>query len=372
MERAVRELWAESRDLLGLASPSPDATASAVPRADLPPTPLAFLRDHVSPGRPLLISAAATRHWPAASLWPTASYLTDALRSTTVSLHLTPDGRADALAPHPQPEPEPEPERRPGSSSSKCFASAHVRRVDFPTAVGLIRGSDPDAGLVAYAQQQDDCLRGEYAAVAGDVDAHVPWASEALGCLPEAVNLWIGNAHSVTSFHKDHYDNIYVVVSGEKHFLLLPPTEHHRLYVRDYPAAHYVVTGKDAEVEHQLSLRLEMEEPHRMVPWSSVDPYPASPEEMAEQASSFPLYFDGPAPIRCTVRAGEMLYLPSMWFHHVSQSPGPNGLTIAVNYWYDMQFDINYAYFNFLRSLEIDDSWGKGGDLEGDLEEKND
>lgn len=364
MERAVRELWAESRDLLGLTSPSPDdtaATASAVPRADLPPTPLTFLRDHVSPGRPLIVSAAGTRHWPAASLWPTASYLTDALRTTAVSLHLTPDGRADALAPHPDP-----------GSPAKCFASAHVRRVDFPTAVGLIRGSDPAAGLVAYAQQQDDCLRGEYAAVAGDVDAHVPWASEALGCLPEAVNLWIGNAHSVTSFHKDHYDNIYAVVSGEKHFLLLPPTEHHRLYVRDYPAAHYVAEEEDAGGEHQMRLKLELDEPQRFVPWSSVDPCPASPEEMAAQASSFPLYFDGPAPIRCTVRAGEMLYLPSMWFHHVSQSPGPNGLTIAVNYWYDMQFDIKYAYFNFLRSLEIDDcSSAKSVLLEGGLEEKD-
>jgi len=66
-------------------------------------------------------------------------------------VYLTPDGRADALAPHPR-----------GSGSSKCFASAHVRSVDFTA-----------AGLVAYAQQQDDCLRGEYAAVAGDVDAHV-------------------------------------------------------------------------------------------------------------------------------------------------------------------------------------------------------
>ncbi|CAN6218131.1 unnamed protein product [Urochloa humidicola] len=371
MECAVRDLWSESRDLLGLGSPSqsPDA-AAAVPRADLPPTPLAFLRDHVSPGRPLIVSAAATRHWPASSLWPTASYLTDALRATAVSVHLTPNGRADALAPHPHPH-------RP-SSSSKCFASAHVRRVDFPAAVGLIRGSDPSAGLVAYAQQQDDCLRGEYAAVAGDVDAHVPWASEALGCLPDAVNLWIGNAHSVTSFHKDHYDNIYAVVSGEKHFLLLPPTEHHRLYIRDYPAAHYVAEEeeKDAEGEHQqlMRLKLEMEDPERIVPWSSVDPCPGTPEEMAAQVSAFPLYFDGPAPIRCTVRAGEMLYLPSMWFHHVSQSPGPNGLTIAVNYWYDMQFDIKYAYFNFLRSIEIEDcSSGKAEALEeSDLEEKND
>ncbi|CAN0880500.1 Lysine-specific demethylase JMJ32 [Linum grandiflorum] len=42
---------------------------------------------------------------------------------------------------------------------------------------------------------------------------------------------------------------------------------------------------------------------------------------------------------------------PSMRFHHVRQSPNERGCTIAVNYWYDMQFDIKYAYFNFLQSI---------------------
>jgi hypothetical protein len=51
MERVVRELWAESRVLLGLHSSSPDE-APVVTRADLPLTPLAFFCDHVSPGRP--------------------------------------------------------------------------------------------------------------------------------------------------------------------------------------------------------------------------------------------------------------------------------------------------------------------------------
>ncbi|KAL8503638.1 hypothetical protein ACS0TY_022389 [Phlomoides rotata] len=46
-----------------------------------------------------------------------------------------------------------------------------------------------------------------------------------------------------------------------------------------------------------------------------------------------------------------LLYLPSMWFHHVRQSPDDTGLTIAINYWYDMQFDIKYAYFSFLQSI---------------------
>lgn len=30
---------------------------------------------------------------------------------------------------------------------------------------------------------------------------------------------------SAVSVHKDHYENLYCVVSGEKHFILLPPTD---------------------------------------------------------------------------------------------------------------------------------------------------
>lgn len=90
----------------------------------------------------------------------------------------------------------------------------------------------------------------EYTALEGDCDAEIGWASEAIGCGPEAVNLWIGNELSETSFHKDHYENIYAVVTGEKHFLLLPPTDVHRMYIRNYPAAQY----KYSQVIHLIAL----------------------------------------------------------------------------------------------------------------------
>ncbi|KAF3335914.1 jmjC domain-containing protein 7 [Carex littledalei] len=336
-EESVRGLWTEARELIDSVS----ADSGGVERLESPPSPLQFIRDYVSPNKPVIISSAATRHWPAISrsLWSDDAYLRRALSGCSVSVHLTPDGRADALVPSP-------------SKSGLCFASAFVQSMDFSEAMQLIEATGEESSpVVAYAQQQDDCLRGEYEALAGDVDAHIPWATEALGCLPEAVNLWIGNARSHTSYHKDHYENIYAVITGEKHFLLLPPTEVHRLYVRNYPAAHYISSSKDNGGE--VKLELELEEPEKMVPWCSVDPYPASDEIIAEQSSSFPLYYNGPKPFQCTVRAGEILYLPSMWFHHVTQSPDDNGRTIAVNYWYDMQFDMKYAYYSFLQSINL-------------------
>ncbi|XP_057965154.1 lysine-specific demethylase JMJ32 [Malania oleifera] len=325
MAAAAETLWEEVRELsLGC--------SGRVERLDSPPTPLRFLREFVSPNKPCIISGA-TLHWPALAAWSDDAYLsrTLAISDHLVSVHLTPTGRADALAP------------RPCDPSSLCFASADVRRMPFADALRLI--DESDGSCVAYAQQQNDCFRSEYSALAGDCEPHIPWATEALGCLPDAVNLWIGNGLSETSFHKDHYENLYAVVSGQKHFLLLPPTDVHRMYIRDYPTARYVYSQDTGE------FTLELENPVRYVPWCSVDPYPSS-ETKDQEMSKFPLYFNGPKPFECTVKAGEILYLPSMWFHHVGQSPDSGGRTIAINYWYDMQYDLKYAYFNFLQSIQ--------------------
>jgi len=316
-------------------------TCGEVPKVVGPLSALEFLREYVMPGRPCIITDAIS-HWPALQLWSSNEYLCSKLQHQHISLHCTPDGRADALVPI-------SPLVDDGAGSSVVFVSALVEQVEFPQALERIVGGSRCCGClqeddeVAYAQQQNGCFKSEYSSLASDADAHIPWATEALGCMPEAVNLWIGNQRSVTSFHKDHYENLYAVVTGEKHFTLLPPTDLHRMYIRSYPSAHYV-RGRSSE------LVIEEDRPTAMVPWVSVDPFPL-PSDRKEAESKYPLYFDGPKPFSCTVRAGELLYLPSMWFHHVRQTPDPKGPTIALNYWYDMQFDIKYAYFNLLESL---------------------
>lgn len=322
-EGGLTKLWREVREL-SLGS-GPD-----VERLHLPPSPIQFLRDFVMPNKPCIITAGL-QHWPALTRW-TNAYLTSRLQNKIVSLHFTPNGRADSVV-------------KPTINSDSCFVSAHVERIPFPAALEYIAGSERrERGAVAYAQEQNGCFMSEYSLLAEDVETDIPWATEALGSKPEAVNLWIGNERATTSFHKDHYENLYAVVSGEKHFLLLPPTDVHRMYIKEYPAAHYVRSEENGD------FKIELDTPLRYVPWSSVDPYPPS-SQAEEERMLFPRYFNGPKPFECTVRAGEMLYLPSLWFHHVKQTPDSEGRTIAINYWYDMQFDIKYAYYNFLQSL---------------------
>ncbi|MEQ2312719.1 JmjC domain-containing protein 7, partial [Ameca splendens] len=149
---------------------------------------------------------------------------------------------------------------------------------------------------------------------------------------PDAVNFWLGEANAITSMHKDPYENLYCVISGEKHFILLPPTDRPFIPYGLYQSAVYQEqdSGEFKVVDNSDS--------HK-VPWIPLDPLDPDLQRFPQYQLSRPLW--------CTVKAGEMLYLPSLWFHHVQQSHG----CIAVNFWYDMEYDVKYNYFKLLESL---------------------
>ncbi|XP_048340125.1 bifunctional peptidase and (3S)-lysyl hydroxylase JMJD7 isoform X2 [Sphaerodactylus townsendi] len=87
------------------------------------------------------------------------------------------------------------------------------------------------------------------------------------------------------------------------------------------------------------SFEIVDEDSAEKVPWIPLDP-------LNPDLERYPDYVQA-KPLKCTVKAGEMLYLPSLWFHHVQQSHG----CIAVNYWYDMDYDLKYSYYQLLDSL---------------------
>ena len=78
------------------------------------------------------------------------------------------------------------------------------------------------------------------------------------------------------------------------------------------------------------------------VPWPSVDldAYFALPEEdrnvpLEEIDENDPWKWTKlSTPMRVEVKAGEMLYLPAMWYHQVAQRVDEKeGVCVAVNYW---------------------------------------
>ncbi|CAM9885504.1 unnamed protein product, partial [Scytosiphon promiscuus] len=215
---------------------------------------------------------------------------------------------------------------------------------------GCIGGGDG----VPYLSHQNDSLRQEFPGLAEDVEPSLALAREAFGNEPDAVNLWIGDDRSVSAVHKDHYENMYCVLRGEKHFTLLPPSDVLFLYEQEFPQGRYrqsnhpdddsddAIPGEEAGGRGRAGKRkqkFEVEMEDGTVPWIPVDPdYP--------DLGKYPL-FRYASPVKCRVGPGDILYLPALWYHRVSQK----GITVAVNYWHDMQFDQKYVYYRLLQSL---------------------
>ncbi|XP_072032141.1 bifunctional peptidase and (3S)-lysyl hydroxylase JMJD7-like [Amphiura filiformis] len=280
------------------------------------PNPLDFYREYVCPNRPVIIRNAIT-HWPALHKW-TIPYLRDIYGEKEVTVAVTPNGYADAVY-------------------KDHFVMPEERTMSFASFLDIMQHSnDLEKSAqhpgVFYIQKQNSNLTEEFPELIPDVEADIPWATETFGNPPDAVNFWMGQEKAITSMHKDHYENLYCVISGRKHFILLPPTDLPFIPYGTYPAAKY----KEVSPGH-----FEMiDDPEvGQLPWIPIDP-------QEPDLNKWPCYSKA-KPLHVTVNAGEMLYLPSLWFHHVRQDQA----TIAVNFWYDMEYDIKYNYFKFLENI---------------------
>eukprot|EP00928_Gymnodinium_smaydae_P011420 TRINITY_DN14216_c0_g1_i1.p1 TRINITY_DN14216_c0_g1~~TRINITY_DN14216_c0_g1_i1.p1 ORF type:complete len:371 (+),score=48.88 TRINITY_DN14216_c0_g1_i1:293-1405(+) len=293
---------------------------------------LRFCREYVAKSIPVVLTDLDGQSWPCLSHWQDDAYLLDAAGDAYASINFTPNGRADSV------------------DSDGFFVKPYEETVKFSTFWAWMKGQNgPDAPAgIPYLSRQNDSLREEFPTLIRDVPSAVPLAVEAFGNEPEAVNLWIGDERSVSSCHMDHYENLYVVVRGEKVFTLFPPAAIPFLHERRCPPATYEKSCKGLEVVPDTPPSSE----RLREAWQELGggkPVPWIPFDVAESQSDevFPLFERYGKALALEVRLvpGEMLYLPATWYHRVAQQ----GLTIAVNYWHDMQFGHGYVHHQFLR-----------------------
>eukprot|EP01041_Mallomonas_annulata_P010283 gene10283-21459_t len=295
------------------------------------PSPIEFLRDHVSAYHPVIIKGI-TDHWPALN-WNLES-LSGLCHSTHVNI--TPDGHGDCV---------------------KEFDGKQVFAYPAETTMTWIAFSDmlsnrKEGDAVPYLSQQDDNIRKHFPQLLKDIDESLPLASMLFGePKPEAINLWIGDERAVSSVHKDHFENFYAVISGEKSFTLFPPTDIMYLPEIEYPTAKYILPNSNTDEGEEVNIintRISSTDLTltnegcvcTTLKWIPLDPeIPATYEKYPAYSFSHPL--------RCTVKAGEVLYIPAMWYHRVSQTT----LTIAVNYWYDQRFDFRFCFSQLAKRL---------------------
>ncbi|KAI8588497.1 cupin-like domain-containing protein [Geranomyces variabilis] len=297
------------------------------PRLAAPPTPLEFARQ-VNANLPCVIAGVGDS-WPALTKWRSREYLESAMQGREATVSVTPNGLADAVV-------------------EDRFVLPFEQKMPFTELLDELSwqhshpppawksGQATGAPPVYYVQSQNDNLGSsgdcEFEPLLADVPRDISFATAALGKAPEAVNVWFGSGNASTAVHKDHYENLYLVIAGVKTFVLIPPTELFCLYEKPYTTAHYVPSSTPLSGDTVWSLADDV--PPSTTPWASVDP-------IQPDVAAFPL-FRHCKPVIVTVRAGEMLYLPSMWGHQVLQQEeeldGGFRAAIAVNYWYDMEY----------------------------------
>ncbi|KAI5638386.1 cupin-like domain-containing protein [Phthorimaea operculella] len=279
---------------------------------------LEFHRDYVAKNIPVVIKGGCAT-WPATKKWNT-KYFRETIPNKKVTVAITPNGLADGITKT--------------DDGEECFAMPHEMEMTMSDFLNHL--AKKEEKFITYIQRQNSNLTEDFMELFQDVGADIPLASEAFNKDPDAVNFWMGDERAVTSMHKDPYENIYCVIDGYKDFILIPPTDLPYVPYKRYPQKQF--RWKEGRWEI-TPVKGEGDADVEMLPWVCVDP--VSPDyTLYPEFKQAHLY-------HVRLHKGDCLYLPSLWFHHVRQSHG----CIAVNYWYDMEFDVKYCYFKMLEKL---------------------
>lgn len=183
---------------------------------------LSFLRDYVGNSRPVVINGMID-DWPALSKWQDDEYLCSALGDTLVPVNYSPNGRADSIVKLFTPSNQPSSSAA-STKSELVFAKPCEEQVSFRKFFSSLQNEVVEGSTeVPYLSQQCDCFRQKFPQLLPDIlrkkasnaNSHSRFQSRlarfgaaVFGNQPDAVNLWIGDSRSVTTAHKDHYENL--------------------------------------------------------------------------------------------------------------------------------------------------------------------
>ena len=117
-------------------------------------------------------------------------------------------------------------------------------------------------------------------------------------------------------------------------------------------------------------VKLVADEAGGRIPWYPIaNPLSPSPSLLARS----PRLAHRPKPYTVTVEAGDLLYLPRGWLHHVEQEEDEDGLCVAENSWFegwDGGMGREWALEAFARGVDRIVARDENGDGKGDEEDE--
>ncbi|KAJ3063443.1 hypothetical protein HDU98_000766 [Podochytrium sp. JEL0797] len=303
---------------------------------DRKPTALEFMQ-LVAENRPAIFRNTDVDDWSAMESFMDRDRLCEMVQNN-VKVAITPNGLADAVV-------------------DGTFCLPHEESMPLREFFDRLDAEDPNTPQsVHYIQSQNNNMRedGDFTKLFGEVPDNIDFATEALGAMPDAINFWCGSRHAVTSFHKDHYENIYTVITGTKIFSLIPPTESWALNERTFPTSQYVLnettqSWSESPVfldpdTYDITTDSTAGHPRMQTRWCGLNPTSEPDATTFRDRTGVPA---GREYVRVVLERGDMLYLPALWAHRVEQGEG----TVAVNYWYDFGFGRTWGASLLVRRL---------------------
>ena len=147
-------------------------------------------------------------------------------------------------------------------------------------------------------------------------------------------NLWLGDGGMRSALHLDYMDNLLLQLQGEKQLLLLPPSAHAAAGYRLRSERRYVFDESTEDFSGDEATGWP-----RVANHATLEVFAAGAE--AEAAAVSPGL--AASALRCTLRAGEALFIPALWSHAVASSAAEagaeapagsaEGLNAAANLW---------------------------------------
>lgn len=155
---------------------------SKIAEIDRSITSLTFYREYVSKNVPLVIRGAV-KHWLAVGKW-SIPYFRQVLGDEKVSVAVTPNGYADAIA-------------KRNDDVKEFFVMPEERLLTMSAFLDTLENTKENS--VFYIQRQNSNFIHSFRKLWPDAETEIPWASEAFGKQPDAVNFWMGDERAVTS-----------------------------------------------------------------------------------------------------------------------------------------------------------------------------
>ncbi|XP_006818312.2 bifunctional peptidase and (3S)-lysyl hydroxylase Jmjd7-like [Saccoglossus kowalevskii] len=139
------------------------------------------------------------------------------------------------------------------------------------------------------------------------------------------LNIWISDGNTLGKLHFDPFDNFLCMISGKKELILFEPFNNTQLYEAHIPEAIL-----DYDPSHGKFHKRRLLDSTSMV-MSPVDILKPEFQRFPEFGKTFPL--------NCTIDEGDILFMPSFWWHEVQSYPSSTThRNVAINFWYEPFF----------------------------------